>query len=105
MQTITSKELAKNNDKSILILDIRQADKFRDRHVHGSKNIDVYNEIWEGNFDDVKKKLSQLPKNIQSYRFHKNTRQQPKPLGAKHYNCLRPEKCFVFQYRRQLRVA
>ena len=62
MQTITSKELAKNNDNSILILDIRQADKFKDWHINGSENIDVYNEIWEGNFDAVKQKLIQLPK-------------------------------------------
>ena len=62
MQAITAKELLENNDKSILILDIRSQDKFNDWHIKGSLNIDVYNEIWEGNFDAVKKKLSSLPK-------------------------------------------
>ena len=62
MQSITPKELAKNNDKSILILDIRPEDKFRDWHINGSENIDVYDDIWEGNFNAVKQKLSQLPK-------------------------------------------
>ena len=62
MQSITPKELAKNNDKSILILDIRQADNFKDWNIKGSENIDVYNDIWQGNFDIVKKKLGNLPK-------------------------------------------
>ena len=62
MQTITSKELAKNNDESILILDIRNFNAFKDWHIKGSKNIDVYNNIWEGNFEKVKKELSKLPK-------------------------------------------
>lgn len=30
MQQITAKELAKNNDESILIVDIRESDKFKD---------------------------------------------------------------------------
>ena len=62
MQSITPNELAKNNDKSVLILDIRNSDAFKDWHIKGSQNIDVYNDIWEGNFEDVKKKLSKLPK-------------------------------------------
>ena len=62
MQSITSKELIKNNDKSVLILDIRNSNQFEDWHIKGSKNIDTYNDIWEGNFDTVKKKLSNLPK-------------------------------------------
>ena len=62
MQKITSKELLENNDKSVLILDIRDQSKFKDWHIKDSLNIDVYNEIWEGNFDAVKKKLSSLPK-------------------------------------------
>ena len=62
MQQITAKELANNNDKSILILDIREKDSFEDWNIKDSHNIDVYNDIWEGNFDVVKKKLSQLPK-------------------------------------------
>ncbi|MEK6827905.1 MAG: rhodanese-like domain-containing protein, partial [Nanoarchaeota archaeon] len=62
MQFITSKELAKNNDKSVLVLDIREESKFKDWHIKDSKNIDIYNDIWEGNFDIVKQKLSKLPK-------------------------------------------
>ncbi|MBI2654018.1 MBL fold metallo-hydrolase [Candidatus Woesearchaeota archaeon] len=62
MQTITPKELAKNNDKSILIVDIREQNKFKDWHIKDSINVDIYNEIWNGNFDVVKQKLSQLPK-------------------------------------------
>ena len=62
MQSITSKELIKNNDPSILILDIRDSNKFNNWHIKNSQNIDVYNDIWEGNFDTVKKKLGQLPK-------------------------------------------
>ncbi len=63
MKSITAKELASNNDESFLILDIRKADSFRDWHIKNSENIDVYNDIWEGNFDTVKKKLSNLPRN------------------------------------------
>jgi len=62
MQSITPKELANNNDKSILIVDIRPEDNFMDWHIKGSQNIDVYDNIWKGNFDIVKQKLSQLPK-------------------------------------------
>ena len=62
MQSITSKELAKNNDKSILILDIREESKFKDWHIKNSINVDIYHDIWEGNFDAVKQKLSKLPK-------------------------------------------
>lgn len=62
MQSITPKELASNSDKSILILDIRNKNNFDEWHISGSQNIDVYNDIWQGNFDDVKKKLERLPK-------------------------------------------
>ncbi len=62
MQFITSKEMAKNNDKLVLVLDIRQENNFRDWHIKDSINIDVYDDIWQGNFDTVKKKLSNLPK-------------------------------------------
>ena len=62
MQKITAKELANNNDQSILILDIREADKFNDWKIKNSKNIDVYNDIWEGNVAAVKQKLGVLPK-------------------------------------------
>ncbi len=62
MQTITPKELIKNNDNSILILDIRHSNSFKDWHIKGSENIDVYDDIWEGNFEGVKQRLNQLPK-------------------------------------------
>ena len=62
MQQITAKELARNNDKSILILDIRESDKFNDWNINGSQNISVYKDIWEGNLDTVKQKLEKLPK-------------------------------------------
>ena len=62
MQTITSKELIKNNDESILILDIRDKNKFNEWSIKNSQNIDVYNDIWEGNFEKVKSELSKLPK-------------------------------------------
>lgn len=62
MQSITPKELANNNDKSILILDIRHSNRFKDWNIKDSINIDVYDDVWEGNFDTVKQKLSRLPK-------------------------------------------
>ena len=62
MQSKTPKELIKNNDKSILVLDIRHSNSFEDWHIKDSENIDVYNDIWQGNFEAVKKKLSKLPK-------------------------------------------
>lgn len=62
MQSITPKELIKNDDKSILVLDIRHSNSFNDWHIKDSINIDVYDAIWNGNFEDVKRKLNQLPK-------------------------------------------
>jgi len=62
MQQITAKELANNNDESILILDIRDSDKHNDWKIKGSQNIDVYKDIWAENNDIVKQKLSNLPK-------------------------------------------
>jgi len=62
MQQITAKELLSNNDESILIVDIRDSDNFDDWHIKGSKNVDVYKDIWNNNLDKVKNKLSQLPK-------------------------------------------
>ena len=62
MQSITPKELADSDDESLLILDIRGKDKYNEWHIKGSENIDVYNDIWAGNFDSVKHKLSILPK-------------------------------------------
>ena len=62
MKHITPKELANSKDESLLVLDIRDSNKFKDWHIKDSQNIDVYNDIWEGSFETVKKKLSQLPK-------------------------------------------
>ena len=62
MQSITPKELIKNKDESILVLDIRHENSFRDWHIKGSQNIDVYDDVWNGNFDAVKQKLSKLSK-------------------------------------------
>ena len=62
MQTITPKELIKNKDEPILVLDIRHENSFRDWHIKDSINIDVYDDVWNGNFDAVKQKLSKLPK-------------------------------------------
>ncbi len=61
MEFITAKELSENK-KDFLILDIRDADKFRQNTVEGSINIDVYKDIHEGNYETVRKKLSVLPK-------------------------------------------
>jgi len=62
MQQITAKELANSNDESILILDIRDSDKYNDWKIKNSKNIDVYKDIWAENNEIVKQKLSTLPK-------------------------------------------
>ena len=62
MQTITAKELSKHNDKLTIILDIRDKGNFNDWHIKNSLNIDVYDDIWAGNFEAVKKKLNTLPK-------------------------------------------
>ena len=62
MKQITAKELANSKDKSMLILDIREQDAFKDWHIKGSENISVYNDIWSGNFDKVKGMLGKLPK-------------------------------------------
>lgn len=62
MKQISSKELINNKEKSILILDIRDSDSFKDWHIKDSENIDVYNDLRQNNFDKVKEKLSILPK-------------------------------------------
>ena len=58
---ITSQELAHGTD--LLVLDIRDKIKFSQNAVKGSINIDVYNDLHEGSFDIVRKKLERLPKN------------------------------------------
>lgn len=62
MQTITAKELVNKKDERILVLDIRDSSNFNEWNIKNSKNIDVYSDIWKNNFDKVKQKLSQLPK-------------------------------------------
>ena len=62
MQQITAKELVNNKDKSFLIIDIRGAENYKEWNIKGSQNIDVYNDLWAGNFDKVKNKLGNLPK-------------------------------------------
>ena len=61
MEFITAKELLENK-KDFLVLDIRDENKFRQNTVPGSINIDVYNDIHEGNYETERKKLSVLPK-------------------------------------------
>ena len=62
MESITPQELAQSKDKSFMILDIRDKDSYERGHVDGSINIDVYSDIHEGNKDQVRKKLGNLPK-------------------------------------------
>jgi rhodanese-related sulfurtransferase len=45
-----------------LILDIRDKIAFSHKHVEGSTNIDVYDDIHEGNYEIARQKLSKLPK-------------------------------------------
>src|SRR3989338_10754172 len=61
MEFITAGELSKNKN-DFLIVDIRNAGKFKQNTVEGSINIDVYNDVHEGNNELVRKKLSVLPK-------------------------------------------
>ncbi len=61
MRYITPKELSDNKD--YFILDIRNSDQFNDWHIPKSKNIDVYNDIWQGKSEHVKQKFYNLPKN------------------------------------------
>lgn len=61
MKFITAKELSENKN-NFFILDIRDETKFRQNTVPGSTNIDVYDDIHEGNYEIVRKKLSVLPK-------------------------------------------
>jgi len=58
---ITSQELLQRPEA--LVLDIRDKIKFSQNTVEGSINIDVYNDLHEGNFDIVRGKLKTLPKN------------------------------------------
>ena len=58
---INSRELGQRKD--LLLLDIRDKIKFSQNAIKGSINIDVYNDLHEGNFGIVKGKLKILPKN------------------------------------------
>ena len=58
---INSRELGQRKD--LLLLDIRDKIKFSQNTVKGSINLDVYNDLHEGNFEIVKEKLKTLPKN------------------------------------------
>src|SRR3989338_6780712 len=61
MEFITAKQLSENKEE-FLILDIRDEFKFRNNHIPESRNIDVYNDVHEGNYDEIKEKLKVLPK-------------------------------------------
>ena len=61
MEFITAEELQKSKGE-IIILDIRSELKFNQNHINNSLNIDVYDDIHDGNTEIVKKKLSVLPK-------------------------------------------
>ncbi|HLC62167.1 MAG TPA: rhodanese-like domain-containing protein [Candidatus Nanoarchaeia archaeon] len=63
MESLSAKYLFSSKDPSILVVDIRDEHHFRHGHVKGSINIDVYNDLHEGNFDIVREKLKTLPKN------------------------------------------
>lgn len=62
MLFITSKELDESRKEGILVLDIRDENKFRAGTVPNSINIDVYSDIHLQNYEKVRQKLSALPK-------------------------------------------
>lgn len=62
MESISAKELFSSKDPLILVVDIRDGQHFNHGHIKGSINIDVYNDIWHGNHEMARKKLSALPK-------------------------------------------
>jgi len=64
MDQILSKELAKNSD-DVVIVDIRDSSQFEDWHIKNSKNIDIYNNLVNGDLEGAKEKLSTLPKDKQ----------------------------------------
>src|SRR3989338_995885 len=61
MEFITAQELSEGKDQFV-ILDIRDSKSFSQRHIDGSLNIDVYDDIHNGDHKIVEKKLSGLPK-------------------------------------------
>ena len=62
MESITPQELAQSKDKSFMILDIRDKDSYERGHVEGSLNVDIYGDIHEGDYELVKEKLANIPK-------------------------------------------
>lgn len=66
MKFITPKEFDESRKKStkgsIIVLDIRDADKFIAGTVPDSINIDVYSDIHLQDYEKVRQKLSALPK-------------------------------------------
>ena len=61
MEFIKSAEL-KQRKGEFLVLDIRDGISFSKGHVERSINIDVYDDIHQGNYDAVRQKLEKLPK-------------------------------------------
>ena len=61
MEFITAEEL-KQGKGEFLILDIRDSIAFSHGHVDGSINIDVYENIHDGDYEIARQKLSRLPK-------------------------------------------
>lgn len=62
MEFITPQQLVNKRDDTRVILDIRESDTYAQWHILGSINIPVYNDVWNGNFGEVQRKLSALPK-------------------------------------------
>ena len=61
MKFITSKELSNSKNK-FLVLDIRSPQRYMQSHVDGSINIDVYDDLHNGDKKIVEEKLRVLPK-------------------------------------------
>lgn len=61
MEFISASELAKRK-QDFLLVDVREKDAFESWHIPGSKNVDVYEDIWQGNVEVVKEQLQKLPK-------------------------------------------
>ncbi|HLG24164.1 MAG TPA: rhodanese-like domain-containing protein [Candidatus Nanoarchaeia archaeon] len=61
MKFITPSELMKEKNR-FLIVDIRSPQAFESTGIKGSVNIDVYDDIHDGNLELVSQKLKKLPK-------------------------------------------
>src|SRR3989338_5198683 len=62
IESLNSKSLAGMRDQSLMVLDIRDRGQFNDWRINDSVNVDVYNDIWSGRFDEVRKKFAALSK-------------------------------------------